>query len=42
MGADTGELATLVVSGLKQGQFKEANVYGILEKMSRAGELGSF
>ena len=42
MGADTGELATLVVSGLKQGQFKEADAYGILEKMSRAGELGSF
>ena len=42
MGADTGELATLVVSGLKQGQFTEADVYSILEKMNRAGELGSF
>lgn len=42
MGADTGELATLVVSGLKQGQFSEADVYSMLEKMNRAGELGAF
>ena len=42
MGADSGELASFVVSGLKQGQFKEADVYGLLEKMSKAGDLGSF
>ena len=42
MGADGGDLASFVVSGLKQGQFKEADVYGLLEKMSKAGDLGSF
>lgn len=42
MGADNAELATLVVAGLKQGQFGEADVPDILEKMNRAGELGAF